>query len=260
MTGPRPSPAGDVDYEVAGAGYGAARRADPRIAAHVHAALGDARTVLNVGAGSGNYEPADRAVIAVEPSAAMRAQRPRTALPAVDATAEHLPFDDDSVDAAMATITVHQWADLARGLAELRRVARGPVVVLTFDPDAFAQYWLIGYGAELAAGDRARMPDPAAILDALGGRGSVQSVPIPRDCTDGFVEAYFGRPAAYLDPAVRDAQSVWRFVAPDVTARIVADLAADLASGAWDVRFGRLRTADSFDGSLRLVVAEPPRA
>jgi SAM-dependent methyltransferase len=258
MSSPRPRPAGDVDYERVGAGYAAARRADPRIAALVHAALGDARTVLNVGAGSGNYEPADRHVVAVEPSAAMRAQRPPSAVPAIDATAEHLPFDDDSVDAAMAMITVHQWADPARGLAEMRRVSRGPVVVLTFDPDAFAQYWLMAdYVPEVAEADRGRMPDPAWILGTLGGTGTIEPVPVPRDCTDAFMEAHFGRPEAFLDPALRAAQSGWRFVPGDVVERGIARLRADLDSGAWDARHGRLRTAESYVGALRLVVAHP---
>ncbi|MDP9397071.1 MAG: class I SAM-dependent methyltransferase, partial [Actinomycetota bacterium] len=130
-------PAGDVHYAGSGAGYGSYRRTEPRIAARVHAALGPARTVLNVGAGAGSYEPTDRHVLAVEPSAAMRARRPPQLVPAIDAVAEALPFDDDAVDAAMAMLTVHQWPDPVAGLAELRRVARGPVVVLTFDPDAF---------------------------------------------------------------------------------------------------------------------------
>lgn len=257
MSPPRPAPAGDVDYEALGAGYGARRQADPRIAALVHAALGTARTVLNVGAGSGNYEPTDRPVLAVEPSAAMRAQRPATALPAVDAVAEDLPFDDDSVDAAMAVATVHQWADPARGLAEMRRVSRGPVVVLTFDSDVFDDYWLMEYGPELAAPDRDRMPSPAWILETLGGSGSIEAVPIPLDCTDGFVEAYYGRPEAYLDPRVRAAQSVWRFVSDDVVDRVVARLASALDAGAWDARHGHLRTTPLFAGSLRLIRSSP---
>ena len=134
--------AGDVDYEVEGVGYAVQRRTDPRIASLVHAALGDARTVLNVGAGAGSYEPHDRVVTAVEPSAAMRAQRPSHLAEAMDATAEALPFDDDSFDAAMATVTIHQWTDVDRGLRELRRVSRGPVVILTFDGDAITRFWL----------------------------------------------------------------------------------------------------------------------
>lgn len=255
MCAQRPSPAGDYDYENLDVTYSNLRRADPRIAAFVHAALDDARTVLNVGAGSGNYEPTDRYVVAVEPSAAMRSQRPPTAVPAIDAVAEQLPFDDDSFDAAMAMITVHQWPDQARGLAELRRVARGPVVVLTYDPNVFATYWLNDYAPEIAAGDRGRMPDPRWVLEALGGRGRIDAVPIPRDCTDGFVEAYFDRPELYLDPARRAGQSVWRFVDDAVVARFVEQLRADLADGTWDARYGRLRTAESFEGSMRLVVS-----
>ncbi|HEV7711595.1 MAG TPA: class I SAM-dependent methyltransferase, partial [Asanoa sp.] len=140
---------GDFDYETNGHGYAVQRRPDPRIAALIHTALGDARTLLNVGAGAGSYEPADRYVVAVEPSARMRAQRPATAVPALDATAEQLPFDDDSFDAVLAGVTVHQWADTARGLAELRRVARGPVLVLTFDGAALDRLWLAGYAPEL---------------------------------------------------------------------------------------------------------------
>jgi SAM-dependent methyltransferase len=171
--------------------------------------------------------------------------------------AEHLPFDEDSFDAAMAMATVHQWRDPAGGLAELRRVSRGPVVVLTFDPNAFDRYWLMEYGPELAAGDRARMPDPDWILATLGGSGTIQPVPIPLDCTDGFVEAYFGRPEAYLDPAVRAAQSVWGFVSPDVVEGVVTRLRADLDSGSWDARFGHLRTQPTYDGSMRLVRSLP---
>src|SRR5262249_9128992 len=138
----REAPAGDFDYEANGGGYALRRRPDPRIAALVHEALGDARTVLNVGAGAGSYEPTDRHVVAVEPSQAMRAQRPHHLAPAIDATAERLPFDDDSFDAAMAMITIHQWSDLDAGLRELRRVSRGPVVVLTFDGDALLDFWM----------------------------------------------------------------------------------------------------------------------
>ena len=205
----RLTPAGDFDYERAGAGYARLRRTDPRLAAHVHAALGDARTVLNVGAGAGSYEPEDRYVVAVEPSAAMRAQRP-AGRPAVDAVAEALPFDDDSFDAAMAMITVHQWSDLERGLTELSRVARGPVVILTFDPDAMLDFWLADYVPEVFEAERPRMPT----LSALGGEAS--AVPIPLDCVDGFIEAYYGRPEAFLDPEIRAAQSAWEKTGVDI--------------------------------------------
>ena len=251
----RPAPAGDVDYEAHGAGYAAIRRPDPRIAAQVHAALGAARTVVNVGAGAGSYEPEDRAVVAVEPSATMRAQRPRHRLPAVDATAERLPFDDGAFDAAMAMITIHQWPDLHRGLGEMRRVARGPVVILTFDGAALDRLWLAGYAPELVVAEARRMPPIDRVLAALGGTGTVAEVPIPHDCTDGFTEALYGRPERFLDPDVRRAQSAWGFVAPGVEDRAVAHLARDLDSGAWDARFGALRTQPWFVGAVRLVVA-----
>lgn len=197
-----------VDYERHGRTYAAQRRADPRIAGRIHAALGDARTVLNVGAGTGAYEPDDRWVLAVEPSATMRAQRPPAAAPALDARAEDLPFDDASFDAAMASVTVHHWEPPEAGLRELRRVARGPVVVFTFDLAAVPDW----QREHLAAGlviERPRFPTLDAIAGALGGRSRVENIPTPADCTDGFFEAYWNRPEALLDPAVRAAQSMW---------------------------------------------------
>jgi SAM-dependent methyltransferase len=230
-----------VDYAAVGGTYSRHRRTDPRIAALVWEALGDAETVINVGAGAGSYEPEDRYVVAVEPSAAMRAQR-RT--PAVDATAEALPFDDDSFDAAMAMVTIHQWSDVDRGLRELRRVARGPVVILTFDGEAVPRFWLNDYAPDVLALEASRYPP----LDSLGGR--VLEVPIPFDCVDGFAEAFYGRPEALLDPEVRRAQSAWGLAGVDD----VPALREALASGEWDSRHGHLRTQPEFVGSLRLVV------
>jgi SAM-dependent methyltransferase len=248
----RPQPAGDVDYEAAGGSYATRRRTDPRIAALVHAALGDARTVLNVGAAAGSYEPADRYVVAVEPSASMRAQR---ALPAVDAVAEALPFDADAFDAAMAMITIHQWRDLAAGLRELRRVARGPVVILTFTDDTLSDFWINDYVPELVVREGRRMPPISDVAALLGGEVTIAPVPIPLDCVDGFIEAFYGRPEAFLDPAVRAAQSAWGTVDPAYVEAGMARLAGDLASGAWDAKYGALRTQPAYEGSLRLIVA-----
>jgi hypothetical protein len=247
--------AGDFDYDANGGGYAVQRRTDPRIAAYVHAALDDARTVINVGAGAGSYEPADRDVTAVEPSASMRAQRPANLATAIDATAESLPFADGSFDAAMATITVHQWADTDRGLRELRRVSRGPVVVLTFDGDALDLWWLADYLPELIAAERRRYPAISHITDVLGGSSAVTPIPIPIDCVDGFTEAYYARPEQFLDPAVRRSQSAWGFVDAAATERAVEQLRGDLVSGEWDRRYGSLRTQPEFLGSLRLIVA-----
>jgi hypothetical protein len=187
----------------------------------------------------------------------MRAQRPPQLLPAVDATAERLPFDSQSFDAAMAMVTVHQWPDLAAGLTELRRVARGPVVVLTFDPDVLSRLWLAQYAPELMAAECGRMPAIGAICAALGGHCDVLPVPIPIDCSDGFAEAYYARPERFLDPAVRQAQSAWGFVDPAVQQRAVARLRADLDSGKWDEMYHDLRTQPQFDGALRVVVGQP---
>lgn len=249
--------AGDFDYETGGVGYAVQRRTDPRIASYAHAALGSARTIVNVGAGAGSYEPTDRDVTAVEPSAAMRAQRPPQLSAAVDAAAEDLPFADNAFDAAMATVTVHQWSDPDRGLRELRRVSRGPVVVLTFDGDALDRLWLAEYAPQLVAAERRRYPAIDHIQAVLGGTSTVRAVPIPIGCVDGFTEAYYARPEMFLDPAVRRSQSAWGFIDDAATERTVSRLRADLASGEWDRRFGSLRQLPEFVGALRLITARP---
>lgn len=258
MTRATDGSAGDADYGTIGRAYSAYRRPDPRIAAAIITALGDARTVLNVGAGAGGYEPADRHVTAVEPSAAMRAQRPAHLAPAVDATAEELPFPDEAFDAAMATFSVHQWRDLAAGLREMRRVARGPVVILTGDPSLLDRFWLTEYCPEVIETEARRYPPLDTLADGLGGIGNVtvRSVPIPLDCTDGFNEAYYGRPEMLLDPDARLSCSAWSFIADEDRDRFVAHLADDLRSGVWDERFGALRRQPTFEGSLVLVRAE----
>jgi SAM-dependent methyltransferase len=247
--------AGDADYGEIGTSYSHYRRPDPHIEAAIEAALGDARTVLNVGAGAGSYEPTGRAVTAVEPSASMRAQRPPSLAVAIDATAEHLPFADDSFDASMSTFSVHQWPDLAAGLAEMRRVTTGPVAILTCDPSALDRFWLVDYAPEAIEVEARRYPPLEAIADALGGTVRVVPVPIPLDCTDGFSEAYYGRPEAFLDIGARTANSAWSFVHSVAVTRFTTQLGADLLSGAWDARYGSLRTQPEFDGALRLVVA-----
>lgn len=249
--------AGDVDYGAHGQGYARQRRTDPRIAEFVHRALGSARTVLNIGAGAGSYEPQDRYVLAVEPSAAMRAQRPPHLSPAIHGIAEELSLDDRSVDASMALATVHQWRSLEKGLSEMRRVTRGPIIILHFDGDALNRYWLADYAPELIAVERGRYPKMDKICQMLGGRTEVQIIPIPIDCTDGFTEAFYARPEQFLDPAVRRSQSAWSFVDATVQEKFEKTLRSDLESGAWDKRYGQWRTKPSYDGSLRLIVSHP---
>lgn len=249
--------AGDVDYAAFGRGYSSLRRPDPRIAAVVHTALGDARRVLNVGAGAGSYEPTDRDVTAVEPSASMRAQRPSHLASAIDAVAEKLPFPDDTFDASMTTFSVHQWPDARAGLLEMRRVTRGPVLVLTCDPDELASFWLDEYAPEVIATEASRYPSIRTLREALGPGAEVRRVPIPLDCIDGFNEAYYGRPERLLDPSARLACSAWSFIDSAAVTRFEATLRRDLENGAWEANHGRLRTQAHLDGSLRLIVATP---
>ena len=245
--------AGDVDYARHGTNYAGHRRTDPRIAALVATALGDAHSVLNVGAGAGSYEPKDRTVVALEPSPAMITQRPAGRAPVVRAVAEALPFGDATFGASMATVTVHQWPDPVAGLAEMRRVTEGPVVVVTFDREALDRLWLMEYAPELGATEATRYPDVATIAELLGPDSKTVEVPIPLDCVDGFTEAFYGRPEAFLDPSVRGSQSAWTFLEPGIEQRVVASLADDLTSGQWDERFGHLRTQPWFVGAVRLI-------
>lgn len=246
--------AGDVDYARVGTVYGRFRQPDPAIAAFIHAALGGAASVLNVGAGAGSYEPADRLVTAVEPSESMRAQRPPHLAPAIDAVAERLPFADGSFDASMTTFSVHQWVDLDAGLRNMRRVTRGPVLVMTCDPDEVERFWLNDYAPEALAAEARRYPRLDRIAGLIGRDVRVLAVPIPLLCRDGFNEAYYGRPEMLLRPEARLACSAWSFVPPDAAARFEAHLRRDLEDGRWDARHGHLRRLPSFEGSLKLLV------
>jgi SAM-dependent methyltransferase len=246
------------NYEKHGQKYAGYRRTDPRIAKYVYAALGSAKTVLNVGAGAGSYEPEDRYVVAVEPSSVMRSQR-QTAqkVPAIIGTADSLPFDDQSFDASMAIVTVHHWPDMRKGLRELRRVTRGQVVVMTFDPDALDNFWNAQYFPELIEVEKLRYPTVDFITKALGGKCDVQPIPVPFDCVDGFQEAYYGRPEAFLEKEVRLSQSAWGFLSEGVEDKLVQALSDDLQSGAWDQKYGEFRTKANFTCALRLIIALP---
>jgi SAM-dependent methyltransferase len=241
-------------YDVIGTTYTATRCTEPRIAAQLWAALGDARTVLNVGAGTGSYEPPDRDVLAVEPSALMRSQRARDAAPCLAGSAENLPFDDQSFDAAMAVCTLHHWQDPIAGLRELRRVARR-VVVFLFDTSDPSKFWLTrDYLPEFAALPACRvLASPRELTDAIGAR--LEPVPIPWDCADGFFEAYWRRPEAYLDERVRRGVSVWPAVGPDVEDRTVRRLGDDLRSGRWAERNRDVLDLDEAELGARLLIA-----
>jgi hypothetical protein len=248
--------AGDANYGTIGKSYSNYRQPEPRIAVMIDEALGDAGAILNVGAGAGSYEPADRAVTALEPSASMRAQRPAHLSAAIDGVAEDIPFPDRHFDAAMATFTVHQWSDLKAGLSEMRRVTRGPVVILTCDPDEVQSFWLNDYAPDVLATEARRYPSMEAIRAGLGGEIEIRPVPIPLDCRDGFNEAYYGRPEMLLEDGARLSCSAWSFVAPEIVDAYVERLRAELQDGRWDEKYGHYRTQPEFKGSLYLIISQ----
>jgi SAM-dependent methyltransferase len=246
---------GPALYEQIGTGYSTARRTDPRIAQRIWAALGDAESVLNVGAGTGSYEPPDRHVLAVEPSLVMRAQRPAQAAPCLDASAEALPFPDRYFDAAMAVLSDHHWSDPIRGLREMRRVARR-VVVFQWDDAESQRFWLVrDYLPEyhtLTTG-RPSLTERAAAIEA-----HMEPVPIPWDCLDGFFHAYWRRPSVYLQEPDRRGSSVWARLGMHVEQRAVTALARDLDSGAWEQRNAALLNRESIDLGARLLIVHKP--
>lgn len=247
--------AGDANYGLIGQFYQQYRQPEPRIAALIEAELGNARTVLNVGAGAGSYEPIDREVTAVEPSASMREQRPAHLSRAMDAVAEHLPFPDQSFDASMASFTVHQWSNLKAGLSEMRRVTRGPLLILTCDPKEVQNFWLNDYAPEVLQAEARRYPSFSSMREALATDIEIIPVLIPFSCSDGFNEAYYGRPEMLLDDRARLSCSAWSFVAPELVKQSLSRLQADLQSGAWDETYGHLRKQADFVGSLYLIVS-----
>ena len=240
------------DYDRQDHDYAAIRKADPRIGEYVQSSLQDCDTVLNVGAGTGSYEPENKFVLAVEPSEVMRAKRlalGRT--PAVNAKADDLPFDDNSFDAVMAVLTIHHWQDLKAGLLEVKRVSKKKITILTYDPDRLDLFWNIKYFPALVEIERSRYPKLDRIAGYLGERMRVTNIKIPIDCTDGFQEAFYGRPEAFLQEEVRQAQSAWGFLDKALEREYVKKLSDDLASGEWDRLYGSHRTLPEFEGAFR---------
>ena len=244
-------------YDTIGQGYSLTRREDPRFRELIHAALGNARTVVNVGAGTGAYEPRDRHVIAIEPSDVMAAQRARDLAPAIRASASNIPLRDRTVDAAMAILSVHHWDDEREtGVRELRRVARHSVVILTYDAAMSTAMWLMAdYLPEVAALDRRIFPPPEQLAAWLGGDVRIDKVPIPRDTPDWMLGSFWAHPERVLDANARAATSGFARMPAEVVERVVSEVSRDLTSGRWDERYGHLRNLDALDVGLRLVVA-----
>ncbi len=238
-----------ASYDTIGVNYSDLRKPDARIELIIEKALGSANTVLNVGAGTGSYEPAGRQVTAIEPSIEMIQQRSAAAAPVVQGFAEDLPFDDNSFDASMAILTVHHWSDKEKGLKEMRRVTRGQILLLTYDP-SHRGFWLADYIPELVSLDEAQMPRMSD-YEKWFGSVEVSVVPIPHDCSDGFLCAYWRRPAAYLDPRIRAAMS--SFWAVGDVSEGLRKLDRDLTSGAWEARYSELLTLGECDFGYRLV-------
>jgi ubiquinone/menaquinone biosynthesis C-methylase UbiE len=243
-------------YEELSDGYASTRRADPRIAAKIRTALGEATSVVNIGAGAGSYEPDDLKVTAVEPSESMIAQRPPDAAPVVQASAERLPFDDQCFDAAMAVLSAHHWSDLQAGLDEMRRVARRRIVIVAFDPDALGGLWIArDYFPQML---QLRRASAASAKDLIGEMPAARSAPIsvPRDCTDLFLAALWARPELLFDDAVMEPLWVWQSIGESARSEGRKRLRDDLRSGAWEERYGDLRRRQSLQVGLQLVVEE----
>jgi len=238
-------------YDTIGINYTELRKPDDRIAAQIDRALGAAQTVLNVGAGTGSYEPRGKQVQAVEPSIEMIRKRKPAAAPVVQASADSLPFEDLSFDAGMAILTIHHWPDIAAGLRELKRVTRGPIVLLTFDPSL--RPWLTEYLPELVSLDERQMPQMTQYAEWLG-PVTIEPVPIPHDCMDGFLYAYWRRPEAYLDARIRSASSSFWKIRDTETA--LERLSDDLKTGEWDRKYASLRDQSDYDAGYRLVIAQ----
>ncbi|MEO7032870.1 MAG: methyltransferase domain-containing protein [Polyangiaceae bacterium] len=246
-------------YDEIGGGYAVTRREDPLIRRFITEALANSKSVVNVGAGCGSYEPRDRYVIPVEPSDVMAAQRPSDLAPAIRADASLLPLRDDSVDAAMALLTIHHWdAQQRQGVLELRRVARGPVVILTCDTNVFSKTWLVAdYLPELAELDARTFPTMHALCDWLGGTTRIEVIPVPKDSHDWSLMSFWAHPERVLDSAARRATSGLARLPPAVVDRAVLEVARDLRDGTWDTRHGRLRDLTEYDAGLRLLVNHP---
>jgi SAM-dependent methyltransferase len=240
-------------YDDIGIGYALGRRTDPRWMRPIRAALGDARTIIDVGAGTGSYEP-DNTLLAIEPSAAMIRQRPPTATPAVRAVAESLPLRDDAADAVLAVLTVHHWRDWRRGLAELRRIAPRQVI-LAYDTRRHTEFWFVReYVPEIADLELSR-PSAPDIADEIGA-DTVTALPLPWDFTDGVFPAYWRRPTAYLDPRVRRSCSAIAQTDPDAVTRGIETLRHDLNTGRWRDRHQDLLAMDQWDAGFRLIVSQ----
>lgn len=244
------------NYDKSGQNYSSQRQTDERIAQYVYAELEGVHTVLNVGAGAGSYEPSNAYVVAIEPSHSMRQERLlQNKVPALNAKADNLPFDNDSFEASMAMVTIHHWPDIEKGLLELKRVTKGKVLIMTFDPNKLDSFWTKAYFPELIEVEKVRYPTLDFVKNCLGGSCKEISIPVPLDCKDGFQEAFYGRPEAFLEKQVRQSQSAWGFISDSTQTKLVERLKTDLENGHWDAKYGHFRKQKSLNCALTLIVS-----
>ncbi|KAN0041149.1 hypothetical protein ACTFIV_003685 [Dictyostelium citrinum] len=254
--------AGDVNYgEKVFLNYNVYRQPEAEISNLICKAFGESKTILNVGAGAGSYEPKQGengfTITAVEPSASMRALRPKEFAVAIDAYVENLPFKDNEFEASMSTFSVHQWSNLEAGLKEMRRVTKNQVILLTCDPKLVQDFWLNEYAPGVLGAEAKRYPTTEKINELLGGEIEIISIPLPLLCKDGFNEAYYGRPEMFLNSEARGSCSAWTFVDEPTRQSYLNHLKNDLESGEWDKKYSNLRTQSHYNGSLILIISKP---
>ncbi|EGC38652.1 hypothetical protein DICPUDRAFT_28273 [Dictyostelium purpureum] len=256
-------PGGDVNYNVFGKSYHNFRQEEPEIKKAILNAIGDSKKILNVGAGAGSYEPTDEKyeVTPLEPSASMREKRPKHLAQAVDGVAENIPFPDNHFDASMTTFSVHQWPQLEKGLTEMRRVTKGPVVILTCDPHKVMDFWMYDYAPNVFQTESTRYPDLNKISQVLGGSVEIVPVPIPKECHDLFNEGYYARPEFFVNncPGSYSSCSAWSFVDDETRNIYINNIKKDLDSGEWDKKYGHYRNQSHYIGSLYLVISNPKK-
>jgi len=239
-------------YDSIGKKYRNYRRPDFRIGTAVSNWLPDGGSIVNIGAGVGSYEPVDRKVVAVEPSSVMIRQRPMNSAPVIQACAEALPFKDNSFECAMGILTIHHWSNIERGLGEALRVSRGKILLITWI-GFVNHFWLLDYFPEMKIIDESMFPSIGQLSDWIGPVESM-TVPIPHDCSDGFLCAYWQRPEAYLSEDVRRAISTFSRI--HNISEGIARLKADLDSGLWEERYGYLLHEKEIDFGYRLVLSK----
>jgi SAM-dependent methyltransferase len=245
------------NYDELGHNYSNIRQEEPSILKIISEELMDCKTIINIGAGAGSYEPANKYIIALEPSMEMRKQRiSNKKIPAINGKSDNIPFDNNSFDCSMSILSIHHWPDMEKGITEMMRVSKNKVLIMTFDPDHINDFWNYEYFPEVIEIERKRYPKIAFLEKVFNKSLKIIKVPIPFDCKDGFQEAFFGRPEAFLHKEIREAQSAWGFIDKETEERIEKKLEKELNTGEWDRKYGNHRKMKEFTCALRIIIYE----